>query len=374
MSDGLIEGFEAHLREEPDDLATWSAYADYLTEQGDPRGEFMAVQIALERETPPAERIRLKKREAELVWDLDRWLGPELSWAVQRSAPGYGEDLRLTFRRGWLQGLVLDFDQNENYSAQIALNEALAAAPTTRWVLSLTMDGPDRTDVSALADAPFLPVLRRLHIGGEEENSYADRFDGDELVVANAPRLESVTFCLKEPPQSALLEAPRPYLRELVIGCAWEFGTARLAKNTSLRNLRTLRLVPGCAYDIEDEGRLGLENLEDIANAPQLVSLTELRFSLSDAGDAGIEVLIRSGLLQRLEVLDLSYGNVTDTGAAALVAALTDRSHRLRVLNLSENALTEAGIATLRTLGFDLHVGQQHDPDSREYLYNGNME
>jgi uncharacterized protein (TIGR02996 family) len=43
--------FERALAEDPDDLAGWSACADYLDEQGSPRGAFMQVQLALEDET-----------------------------------------------------------------------------------------------------------------------------------------------------------------------------------------------------------------------------------------------------------------------------------------------------------------------------------
>src|SRR5262249_39698677 len=45
------EAFENAIRANPSDVVGWSAYADYLTEQGDPRGEFMQVQLALEDET-----------------------------------------------------------------------------------------------------------------------------------------------------------------------------------------------------------------------------------------------------------------------------------------------------------------------------------
>jgi uncharacterized protein (TIGR02996 family) len=374
MSDGLIEGFEAHLREEPNDLATWSAYADYLTEQGDPRGEFMAVQIALERKTTPAEeRTRLKKREAELVRDLDCWLGPELACTIQETKPAHRDAVTLTFRRGWLQDLILNLhDYSTDRTAQNRLLEAIATAPEARWVLSLAIRPPDRTDIGPLGQATFMPVLRRLHIGGEEENSSAERVDGAELIFASAPRLESVRLCLTEPPDLELFRSHLPHLCEIVVGCAWAFFTAHLAYNESFRNLRTLRLVPSSVSEA-DEAYLGLSNLKHIANAPHLVSLTNLRFSLSDAGDAGIDVLIQSGLLCRLEVLDLSYGNVTDAGASALAAALTDRPHRLRLLNLRENALTDTGIATLQTLGLDLRVGEQHDPADRDYLFNGNQ-
>src|SRR4051812_37665888 len=61
------DAFEQALAANPHDIAGWGAYADYLTEQGDPRGEFMQVQIALEDESrSSAERTTLKKQEGKL--------------------------------------------------------------------------------------------------------------------------------------------------------------------------------------------------------------------------------------------------------------------------------------------------------------------
>src|SRR5262249_26322288 len=47
----LREALEAALTENPDDLAAHMAYADLLSEEGDPRGEFSQVQLALEDES-----------------------------------------------------------------------------------------------------------------------------------------------------------------------------------------------------------------------------------------------------------------------------------------------------------------------------------
>src|SRR5262249_52405588 len=53
----LEEAILAH----PEDRASHAAYADLLTEEGDPQGEFVSVQLALEDESLPApERQRLK--------------------------------------------------------------------------------------------------------------------------------------------------------------------------------------------------------------------------------------------------------------------------------------------------------------------------
>src|SRR5262245_17823379 len=44
----LQAALEEALFANPDDRAAHSAYADYLHEQGDPRGEFIQIQLALE--------------------------------------------------------------------------------------------------------------------------------------------------------------------------------------------------------------------------------------------------------------------------------------------------------------------------------------
>src|SRR3954471_11038649 len=73
----LRESLEQALVENPDDLASHMAYADYLTEQGDPRGELIRVQLALEEGSrPKAERDRLKKQEGALLRaNAEAWLG-----------------------------------------------------------------------------------------------------------------------------------------------------------------------------------------------------------------------------------------------------------------------------------------------------------
>jgi uncharacterized protein (TIGR02996 family) len=61
----------------PDDLGARAAYADWLIEQGDPRGEFMQIQLALEDESLSApKRKDLKKREKALLKKhQEEWLG-----------------------------------------------------------------------------------------------------------------------------------------------------------------------------------------------------------------------------------------------------------------------------------------------------------
>src|SRR5262245_49810485 len=64
----LRKALEDALAEAPDDLATHMAYADHLTELGDPRGEFVRTQLALEDESlKAAQRRTLRRREQALL-------------------------------------------------------------------------------------------------------------------------------------------------------------------------------------------------------------------------------------------------------------------------------------------------------------------
>src|SRR5579872_2767624 len=62
----MREALETALVADPNDLANHMAYADWLAEQGDPRGEFIQIQLALEDPNKsPKERKPLLKREKE---------------------------------------------------------------------------------------------------------------------------------------------------------------------------------------------------------------------------------------------------------------------------------------------------------------------
>src|SRR5947209_4016867 len=94
------EVLEAALVADPDDVATHRAYADLLTEEGDPRGELIAVQLALEDSArPPEERKRLRHREQNLLAAHGRdWLGPTADHLIEG---------QFRFARGWLDALDL---------------------------------------------------------------------------------------------------------------------------------------------------------------------------------------------------------------------------------------------------------------------------
>src|SRR5262249_21543715 len=157
----------------PGELANHMAYADYLTEQGDPRGDFIRVQLALEDERrSPAERQKLRQQEAKLFKAHGReWMGELAPFLFDRKMGEDGPELKYTFARGWLDSLYVS-----NYN--VAFTRVLARSPQLRLVRRLMLeldvdeeegeyepgpDVPEGEDFPALfplAKCPYLSNVR----------------------------------------------------------------------------------------------------------------------------------------------------------------------------------------------------------------------
>jgi uncharacterized protein (TIGR02996 family) len=124
---------------EPDDLALRRVLADALQEAGDPRGEFIALQLAIADGT--ADRRAHQRVEELLAAHLDRWIGvlPNVLPASAHFQRGFLVELTTTAR-----GRVLD---------------ASVDLPHWRVVEQLRLDGRD-ADVGALLHR--MPRLRML--------------------------------------------------------------------------------------------------------------------------------------------------------------------------------------------------------------------
>lgn len=400
------EAFERKLAANPDDLAAWGAYADYLQEQGDPRGEFMQVQLALEDESlTAAERKKLAAREKQLLKaHAADWLGP-----LAASAP---EVARVTFARGWVSRV--EFPNLTVHEAR-----ALGAADGTRLLRELVVEqtahevpvgveeqhveshyapGPDvPADVDpyagpslyALCRCPRLATVRLFRLGEEMQVSGNDEYSnchtpGDLAyhVVKQMPALEELHLLARHVDAAKIFALPLPSLRELRYYHGTSYPLDRLAANPSLTRLTTLLCYPhAMEFDEEEAGAyIRLGHLRAVCRSPHLGALTHLRLRLTDFGDAGARELAESGILKRLKVLDLQGGCVTDEGAARL-AACPDLK-RLESLNLSRNAMTPAGAALLQSTGVRVDVANQHgqvpggdgDDETPEYLFEGDME
>src|SRR5262245_49605189 len=98
------EVLEQAIAADPDDVAAHAAYADWLMQQGDPRGEFIQVQLSLEDESRPAnERAELQKRESDLLHrHASTWLGDVGRFLVGKWS-GADKPFHYESLRGWLE-------------------------------------------------------------------------------------------------------------------------------------------------------------------------------------------------------------------------------------------------------------------------------
>jgi uncharacterized protein (TIGR02996 family) len=385
---------EAALAADPDDVAAHAAYADLLTEEGDPRGEFIQVQLALEDEAkPPEERAVLKQREAELLAAHERdWLsdlGPLLEQGeITDYMRQHDKINRRTWRRGWLDSLYI-------FRLELPLARELARAPAARLLRSLHIehasydtdtarlpsDGiPENTEyplLYPLAKAPFLTHLRSFQLGETidfTEESYNCRTHGEGVaeLVRRMEVVEKVAILAHETDTTTLFALPNlTNLRGLLVYHADRYPVEILAGNAALRNLETLRFHPTHSYP-DAEAYLRWQSARSLLTSPNLPSLVHLHLHACDLGDEGCEDIVRSGILKRLKTLDLRHGRISDAGAKIL-AACPDILH-LEKLVLEDNELTEAGRLVLLGIGIDVEYERQYEVNSNEYLYSGDME
>jgi uncharacterized protein (TIGR02996 family) len=388
------ELLEDALAADPDDVAAHAAYADLLTEEGDPRGEFIQVQLALEDEAkPPAERAALKQREAELLAAYEGvWLGDLGPLLEQGEITDYmrrrDKINRRTWRYGWLDSLYI-------FRLELPLSRELARAPAARLLRRLHVehasfdtdterlpsDGiPENSEyprLYPLTKAPFLPYLRSFQLGETvdfTEESYNCRTHGEGVValVRRMDRIADLALLAHETDTATLFALPNlTNLRSLLVYHADRYPVEILAGNPALRNLETLRFHPTHSYP-DAEAYLLWESARSLLTSPNLPALVHLHLHACDLGDEGCADIVRSGILKRLRTLDLRHGRISDEGAR-IFAACPDIL-RLEKLVLEDNELTEAGRLVLLGIGIDVEYERQYEVNSNEYLYSGDME
>jgi uncharacterized protein (TIGR02996 family) len=371
------EILEAALAADFDDLAAHRAYADLLSEQGDPRGEFIQAQLLLQtREISAAERARLNARETELLAAHKReWLGGLAAHLDRQSGTESGwPNCRFEIVRGWVRSIFVE-------EIDRTLIKAICRCPIAGLLQNLGLYDVSPEDSQALHGellaAPFLATLRMVQLGqgaaGLGGPGALLGWSEEELAafVARLARVEELFLAVMRIGTTKLFGLPLPHLRELSVTGADSFALDVLAANPTLGKLQDLSLEPPNPLEDGEPSPITLAGLRAICRSPHLGSLTRLRLWRSDFGDDGVRELIDSGRLSRLTLLDLSKGAITDQGAALLA-----RQPELAGMevNLDDNSLTDEGVALVEAAGEEVRAGNQHEPGSTDYLYEFDME
>jgi uncharacterized protein (TIGR02996 family) len=146
----------------PESAAPYLVYADTLLQRGDPRGELIIVQHALET-ADVFEALELRRREAALFEaHLEEWLG---------DLAQYRDCLIVRWARGFIHGARLRLRQPDHRpQMRLAALRALLDTPISALVVDLRL-GPHKHahhSTQPLVEelgARWPSALRRLHIG-----------------------------------------------------------------------------------------------------------------------------------------------------------------------------------------------------------------
>jgi uncharacterized protein (TIGR02996 family) len=351
---------EAAIVADPEAEGSYVVYGDWLLAEGDPRGELVAVQLALET-AEGARWAELKRREQEILWvHAGALLGPAAHLAPAR---------RFDWRRGFIDRMYGQFLGSEG--------EELMAHPSlalVRAVGDVELDAIRQSDPPllgelavkhhALADLLAWPRVRRLafeaqaNLLAEPEAALVGRstlealaFRGRDLAPSRAcdfPALREVRVADGYLPEGALevalaFVAACPHatldlalnesspIDELSPGRVGPITRLRL-RHQSLQRLRALRgRLPGVRA-LELSGYYQLDpalapaEVDVLPSAERLISL-KIRRRIADPRTS--EALIRSPCAATLERLELAL-----TDRAAVAALCRGAFPALRVLEL----------------------------------------
>ncbi len=319
----------AALAADPEDLSAYEVYADHLTQHGDPRGEWIAVQLA--REARPTDPV-LGMREDELRVAYEQaWIGgPEVLLVATREP-------QRTWRRGFVDSLEIDCGYESREAASTYRD--MIALPAMRLVRELHLgvgrsyNGRGEVDTSileALRDVPPPMTLRTLAF-----DSFAHDVSWTHLgnvSIAN-PAFASITQLRIAAGQFTLgaIHAPRLRALELYTGGLRPHVITDL-RATEWPALERLTMYFGTP---EYGGNCTIEDAQRILDAPNLPHLTSLALCNSMFGDELAERVLTGPIVPQLRRLDLSKSTLGDAGAVRLLQR-AERLDHLESLDLSE--------------------------------------
>lgn len=328
---------EAAIAADPDDLGAWSVYGDFLQAAGDPRGELIAIQVAL---TDKPRNAKLKKKEAELLYEhSEDWLG---DLAIS-------SDFACTWRNGFLDSVTIGNVDDESDEADGEADGAeyfkeLMKTGSARFLRELTIGLCDITDddtfepyddmVRTMASVGLPETLRKLVFTcSEREISWTSLGDLGPLF----PQLGELETLEIKMGSIGLGKMKLPSLKRLeVVTGGFTKENMKAVSEAEWPELETLILYFG-----DYRANCTVEDLAAVLDGRNFPKLKHLGLCNAAFADDIAKALPESRILKQIETLDLSHGWMFDKGFEALLAGAGAFRH-LASLVLPKNAISDA--------------------------------
>jgi uncharacterized protein (TIGR02996 family) len=316
-----------------DDDAAWSVYADWLLARGDPYGELLSIELALETATNRAKRGQLEQARLQLCQRHIETFGQWFAAGETRIEIEPG--VRVRTRRGFI-------------------TEASFAQVARRYNRPQPVDL--RRAIENVMLSPGARVLRKVEAGGAAGHSILEIVGSLEQRASlralsfrdRDATLEWVTVLAIVPELCELqVEATELELAQRLVCPRLETLRLELARvdselleglvSAELTSLRTLEIAVGLARSATD---FTLAELERLFASPGYPALENLRLRTAEPELLG--ALARSPLLSRLRTLELDnlhYDEGLFAGWAEQLLANVERFARLERIELRNISL-----------------------------------
>ena len=324
--------FEAAITKAPDVADAYLVYGDWLTTQGDPLGELVAVQARLSDK--PRDGTLLAKQRELLDRHSSAWLG------LLAGEEGFDAE----WRWGFIEVVELGSDEACALDPVDALR-ALFRLPTARFLRELTLgdfgDNPEldlEEAVKALAKSPPPPTLRRLVFEGKRAKLATIELGDIGPMLAKLRQLEDLSI------KAGVVSLGKIDLPELTRFKLMTRATKAIVKQVATARWPKLNsLVLGFG---KTAGGATAADLRPIFDGPGLPELTNLGLRGLPFADNIVAMLPSSKILPQLRSLDLSKGRLSNGDAQALVD-MKKALARIEDLDLSGNVLSKGAVAAL---------------------------
>ena len=401
--------FLAEILANPTAVEPRLVFADWLDENGDPRGEFIQVQCQL------ADLDLRDQRRIDLEYQLrDLWALYGDQWKSTATDGNKIENCKIEngeFTRGMIESVTMQSDHFLNHHESLLYRfplqgvrlldpmrslKRVAACPSLSKLSSLNLQGGDilpgelkqflqspnlenlnhigisiqglgRNSIMLIARSETLPNLRSLSLSPTDADHRNLPALATSEVGRNLRRLSLRYSSIRdEELRSLAYKDVFPNLESLdlsenVVFFADAFqefaGSPRFCKlhNLSMQNCRLERLdvafLGGLRLPSEmrtlnlDTARLHAESAKNFAKSSLLHGLVELSASGCEMTDQGLIALLFAGDMPLLRTLKLCRNDFTDVAAKA-IANWPESSH-LTSLELSDNQIGDDGITAI---------------------------